>query len=107
MTQKHTTDHFSQLDRTEHPKHTDRQTCPLLIKKKKKTVQIMKPAGGKKNVREHVCTTPLPPWCPIYFDRQEGGERGGGTKTPKKLKNNNKKKKTKNGRRKRFRESSI
>jgi hypothetical protein len=80
---------------------------PPFNKEEKKTVQIMKPAGGKKNVREHVCTTPLPPWCPIYFDRQEGGERGGGTKTPKKLKNNNKKKKTKNGRRKRFRESSI
>jgi hypothetical protein len=73
MTQKHTTDHFSQLDRTEHPKHTDRQTCPLLIKKKKKTVQIMKPAGGKKNVREHVCT--LPPGVPsILTDKREEKE---------------------------------
>ena len=31
----------------------------------------------------NMCVLLLSPWCPIYFDRQEGGERGGGTKTPK------------------------
>ena len=53
---------------------THRQTdMPPFNKEEKKTVQIMKPAGGKKNVREHVCT--LPPGVPsILTDKREEKE---------------------------------